>query len=199
MAGTLNINKVKLSLLQEVLIRCGLDNGTEVTSVANSILDWIDEDGLRRAESAEKDYYLSRGTSPYWPKNNEIESIEELLLVKEVTPEIFYGNEQRPGLKDFFSAYGQGEKMDINSATPQTFSLIRGLPQDVIDNICSLRQDQPLKDLSELASLVPQRYFSQIHKYYYVSNLKVLKVEASLVFESGKYGRSFQRMYNIGS
>jgi len=55
-----------------------------------SILDWRDPDDLYRMNGAEPDYYQSL-KEPYRCKNGNLDSIEELLLVRGVTPELFYG------------------------------------------------------------------------------------------------------------
>ncbi|MCU0822750.1 MAG: type II secretion system protein GspK [Spirochaetes bacterium] len=59
--------------------------------IADAIRDWVDPDDSRSPYGAESsDYYLSL-TNPYRAKNNEMDSIDELLLVKGMTPELFYG------------------------------------------------------------------------------------------------------------
>jgi len=59
--------------------------------IADCIMDWIDNDNIRFPYGAESsDYYLNL-TPPYAAQNGEMNSIDELLLVKLITPEIFYG------------------------------------------------------------------------------------------------------------
>ena len=75
-----------------------IPNVTE--EIASAILDWIDEDDDPRAYGAESDYY---GTleSPYYAKNAALESLDELLLVRGVTPELLYGEDtNRNGILD---------------------------------------------------------------------------------------------------
>ena len=75
-----------------------IPNMTE--EIASAILDWIDEDDDPRAYGAESDYY---GTleSPYYAKNAALESLDELLLVRGVTPELLYGEDtNRNGILD---------------------------------------------------------------------------------------------------
>lgn len=59
-------------------------------SIAESILDWIDEDGTPRQQGAETDYY-SALTPGYAPRNGPPATIEELLLVRGVTPQLLFG------------------------------------------------------------------------------------------------------------
>jgi type II secretory pathway component PulK len=75
-----------------------LPNMTE--DIANSILDWIDPDSDARSNGAEDDYYMGL-TPPYHCKNGPLDSLEELLLVKGVTPQLLFGNDRnRNGILD---------------------------------------------------------------------------------------------------
>ncbi len=66
----------------------GLPGMTDAT--ANAILDWIDADDTPRDQGAEVDYYGSL-TPGYAPRNGPPASIEELLLVRGVTPQLLFG------------------------------------------------------------------------------------------------------------
>jgi hypothetical protein len=58
--------------------------------VADAILDWLDPDDTPREAGAEVDYYS--GLSPaYAPKNGPVDTVEELLLVRGVTPQLLFG------------------------------------------------------------------------------------------------------------
>jgi len=59
-------------------------------SIADAILDWIDPDDTSRTSGAEQDYYSSLNP-PYKPRNGPLQSIEELLLVRDVTPTLLFG------------------------------------------------------------------------------------------------------------
>jgi type II secretory pathway component PulK len=68
--------------------------------IVNSMLDWIDADEDARPNGAESDYYSSQSPS-YQAKNGPLTSIEELLFVKGVTPQLLLGNDQnRNGVID---------------------------------------------------------------------------------------------------
>ena len=67
---------------------------------ADAILDWLDEDDDPRQYGAEYDYYGGLA-EPYAPKNGPLESLEELLLVRGVTPELLFGRDtNRNGIID---------------------------------------------------------------------------------------------------
>ncbi len=76
-----------------------IPNMTE--DIAAAILDWIDDDEETRTYGAESDYYETLET-PYFPKNGPLESLDELLLVRDITPELLYGEDtNRNGILDF--------------------------------------------------------------------------------------------------
>ncbi|MDF1743678.1 MAG: type II secretion system protein GspK [Gimesia sp.] len=75
-----------------------IPNMTE--DIAAAILDWIDEDDETRTYGAESDYYETL-ESPYFAKNGPLESLDELLLVRDITPEMLYGEDtNRNGILD---------------------------------------------------------------------------------------------------
>ena len=61
----------------------GLPGMTE--DVADAILDWMDEDDEAREYGAESSYYQAL-KPPYSAKNGPLDTVEELLLVRGVTP-----------------------------------------------------------------------------------------------------------------
>ncbi len=133
------------SLLQRVFAQMGVD-AAESPAVLNSILDWIDRDDMTRVGGAESDYYQGF-TPPYYAKNGPIDDITELLLVKGVTQELFWGPactnhspaafqvkvnrfnlEQGPpsypiGLVDIFTPVSSG-RVNINTARPEVLEMI---------------------------------------------------------------------------
>lgn len=68
-----------------------LPNMTE--EVANAILDWIDADDEPRAGGAESSSYAG-GQPGYRAKNGPLDTLEELLLVQGVTPQLLFGNDR---------------------------------------------------------------------------------------------------------
>jgi hypothetical protein len=69
-------------------------------SIADAILDWLDADDTPRENGAEADYYSSL-SPPYAPKNGPIETVEELLKVRGVTPQLLFGADaNRNGIVD---------------------------------------------------------------------------------------------------
>ncbi len=68
--------------------------------IADSILDWVDEDNEEREFGTESGYY-SGLTPAYAPKNGPLDSLDELLLVRGVTPELLFSlDTNRNGVLD---------------------------------------------------------------------------------------------------
>src|SRR5262249_22680791 len=77
--------------------------------IANSILNWLDPSGTIRSPGADASYY-SGLNPPYRPRNGPLDSLEELLLVKGVTPELLFGNDRnRNGVVDPDEDDGTGQ------------------------------------------------------------------------------------------
>ena len=68
--------------------------------IVDAILDWIDTDDDPRQYGAESEVYQAM-SPPYKAKNGPIETIDELLKIKGITPSLLYGEDaNRNGLLD---------------------------------------------------------------------------------------------------
>jgi general secretion pathway protein K len=107
--GLIDVNSIpQRTVLANVLGKCGLEPGSDRDTVIDSILDWRDPNREHRLNGAEEDYY--RGLDPpYSCKDGKLDVLEELLLVRGVTPELFFGKKEKdrtlPGLRDLLSVH----------------------------------------------------------------------------------------------
>ncbi|MDY3561676.1 type II secretion system protein GspK [Gemmata sp. JC673] len=99
--GKLNINSmIALDPTGEVLYNALLKIPNMTPEIADAIVDWVDADDTKRASGAESADYGSL-SSPYKAKNGPLNSLDELLLVQGVTPELLYGGDRnRNGVYD---------------------------------------------------------------------------------------------------
>lgn len=167
-AGKVNINTISENSLRKLIGNLGLD-GEKRDVVVDSILDWRDPDDFLRINGAETDYYQSL-KEPYQCKNANLDSVEELLLIRGITPELFYGRKWRKveekgeegakafdvGLKDIFSVYAPGEQVDINSASLPVLRAVLGLPGEAAKAILKAREEKPFQNLLDLTQRVPE-------------------------------------------
>ncbi len=89
--GKVNINSASREVLVKTLEASGVERGDENSTIADSILDWIDKNENHRLNGTESDYYLSLNP-PYNAKNDLFHSLDELLKVRGITEEILYGS-----------------------------------------------------------------------------------------------------------
>jgi general secretion pathway protein K len=164
-AGKVNINTVSDPTLRKIIGQLGLE-GEARDIVVDSILDWRDPGDLHRINGAKNDYYQSL-KEPYNCKSGNLDSIEELLLVRGVTPDLFYGRKvtnkgdgspksEGIGLKDIFSIYSSGEQVDINSASLPVLRVVLGIPRDVAVDLIKAREDKGFQDQADLLQRVPE-------------------------------------------
>ena len=134
--GRISLNKANEPVLQRVVTNlmqggdraAGIDRHMQeaIDTVVDSIFDWRDHDNLKHTHGAESAYYLKRRV-PYRAKNAFFDSPEELLLVRGVTPELYYGSEGVPGLRDVFSVYNRSPKISVDTAPAAVFQALLGL------------------------------------------------------------------------
>ena len=177
-AGKFNVNTLDQNRWELVLEACGVEEGAERTALLNSVADWRDGDSNHGLDGAENDYYEDL-PEPYLCKNGTLENLEELLLIKGVTPELYHGTEDRPGLKDFLSVRGHREALDINSASPRAFALVEGLPQDVVDALVAYRTKKPFLDMQDVNDIVPFEFTSQFKRFFRVHSSGTVRLEAA--------------------
>jgi type II secretory pathway component PulK len=86
-SGKLNINTASKQQLLE------LPYMEANEGIVSAILDWRDKDHDLQASGAEAGYYRNLSEIPYEIRNGNFQTIRELLLVKDVTSEYFYGED----------------------------------------------------------------------------------------------------------
>jgi general secretion pathway protein K len=163
-AGKVNINLVSESLLRKIMGNLGLE-GERRDIVVDSIMDWKDPDDFYRTNGAENNYYQSL-KEPYACKNGDLSSIEELLLIRGVTSDLFNGRRGKGGeegskgdsigLKDIFCIYSPMGQIDINSAPPAVLRAVLGVPLEIARRIVKAREEKGFENQPDLLQRVPE-------------------------------------------
>ncbi len=111
----------------------------EAENILDSIKDWIDKDDEPTKFGAESGYYKDLPNG-YEAKNNNLDCLEEMLMIKGIGPGLYYGKGERPGLKDFLRVVGDG-RININTASaPILASLSSGMDPDRVAQILESRE-----------------------------------------------------------
>ncbi len=80
----------------------------EAPAIINCVKDWLDfgdDDAITGLSGAESDYYKGLDP-PYECRNGPMPHISDLLMVKGVIPELYYGTNELPGISEFITTYG---------------------------------------------------------------------------------------------
>lgn len=161
----LNINREARNplLMDLALARAGAD-ATDTAIISGALADWMDRDEFAQAgNGAESEHYLSLDP-PYRAKNGPIDDVRELLLVRGVTPSIFWGPSfqstalgtgsdpaaivpkrdskgSSAGLVEVFTALSTG-RVNINTAPPGVLSLLLGGDESLAEQVIRIRAGQ---------------------------------------------------------
>jgi len=96
-------------IIQRLMINLGYP-----MDIADAILDWVDINEIRSPYGAESDHYENLPI-PYKSKNYALDSINELLMVKGITPEIFYGLKKTATIEGILVDHNRGYTgIDLN-------------------------------------------------------------------------------------
>ena len=147
-SGKVDINRTPELILRNLLGILGHDLEV-VDTITDSVMDWKDADDFYRLNGAESDYYMSL-PDPYAAKDEDFETLEELMLVKGVTPEILHGEEDKKGLIDFLTVYSGTGRINLNAAPREVLMAIPGMSQEIADDLIEIRQAGVVVDLKGL-------------------------------------------------
>ncbi len=139
----INLNTSTPERIDRLLNFClGLDKSVRDV-VGDSLLDWRDANEEHRLNGAESEDFYLKLPLPYRAHNANLESVTELLQIHGVleTPAIFYGTEERPGLRDVVTVKTPGQ-VNINTATPCAMQAL-GLSDAEISEIMQSRSLAP--------------------------------------------------------
>jgi len=125
-------------------------------SLADAVVDWLDNDDTPRAGGAESSYYLSL-PYPYRAKNDLFDTLDELRLVRGVTPDTF------EKLKPFVTILSSG-MVNINTA-PKEVLMALSAGQDAAeageispataDEIIEYRKGNPFRNARDISNVSP--------------------------------------------
>jgi general secretion pathway protein K len=155
-------------------------------TIINSLKDWLDsgdDDAITGLNGAESDYYLGLDP-PYECQNGPISHLDELMLVRGITPELYHGLEGAFGLSGYAttvlgpSGTGQNDyftgKININTAgLPVIAALLPEGNEILAPQIIEYREEK-----SEGAFM---HDLSNIHWYKNAPGCSDLKIDENLI------------------
>jgi len=171
----LDLNHTADVILKGLLRHLGVEK-ERIEVIVDSLLDWRDKDNLHRLNGAEDEYYSSL-PRPYRCKNSNLEAVEELLLIKGMDEDIFYGNENKKGLRDYVTVYSLSGMLNINTAPRELLLSIPGFSEELVETVIQYRKEQPIRNPAELQSLIGGAYAS-VGRFLTVGDEGTFRIEA---------------------
>lgn len=145
----LNVNRVTEDDLRRYFAAKGIDVSAGDV-LAQSIMDWRDEDDFRRLRGAERDDYL-KAVARELPRNGPFESIGEVRLVRGMTPVIF------EKIRRDLTVFGSGQ-VNVNSASASVLSSIPGITPPAAQLIeQAQRAGRRIENVQQLMALLPSQ------------------------------------------
>ncbi len=207
-SGKVNLNRAGENLLKMMLNNFQIE-AADRDIIVDSILDWRDKDNLHRLNGAEDDYYLSL-PQPYKCRNGDFTSIDELLLVRGVTPQIFYG-----GLKDMVSVYQDKEtvtasggsnpilaesdfnRININAASPRMLRSLPRMTEDAVQAIMKYREKNDFRSLTDLYLVVGPEIYGGISSYITLRLSPYYTIKSTGMIEGSRTRQGVQAVVKI--
>jgi len=93
--------------LVTALNEVGVTDAEQSSTIIDSILDWMNPNETAGFNGAKSDYYRHLNP-PYFCKNGQIDDISELLLIKGITPEIYWGSNSTNHPVSAYQQHGSG-------------------------------------------------------------------------------------------
>jgi len=166
-----------IDLLNQKSGRLGISYG-----IVPAIIDWTDSDSevttlsfVEHNNSGAESSYYRRMQAPYSCKNAPLDTAEELICVKAITPQVF------ELMRDYVTVYGDG-KININSAPKRVIESLSEKMDPVLARIIiERRKFKPFESIAELQRVpgMTESIYSEIKKnitvnptdrYYYVAS-----------------------------
>lgn len=186
-AGKINLNTANKTLLKMMLNSFEIEE-QEKSIIVDSILDWRDENDLHRMNGAENDYYQSLPT-PHDCKNGDFDAIEELLMVRGITPDVFYG-----GLKNMVTAFhdrgstrgkvrrrsskANVSKICINAASRTMLLSLPQMTNDLAQSIMDFRKEADFKSVGEVSTLLGADVYGAISHHITLTPSSYYQIES---------------------
>ena len=131
----ININKAEFKVLERLFKIALPCDDSLAQELAACILDWRDADSELSIPAGSAEYfYYSSLPFPYAAKNSAFEVLDELLLVKGFSDNVF------EKIKDYVTIYGEG-RVNINTASEVVLTVL-GLDEDIASKIILYRAGQ---------------------------------------------------------
>ncbi len=203
-SGKINLNFASEEQLRALTEVIGI-NKREGDIIVDSILDWKDVDNLHRLNGAEDDYYQTL-TPPYHAKNGRMDTVEELLLVRGVTRDYYYGHMEKPpdspavfryGLSRYVTVYSISNRINVNYAPPEVLLTVPGMTPEAAQKIYDRRSIKPFATVEEITRTLPVTLGANTLPFLTTDETGVYTLTASAHRENSKVKRVIRAVVSL--
>jgi general secretion pathway protein K len=204
--GKINLNRVNEETLRRVFSNLGLDPVLRDTLV-DSIMDWRDPDELHRINGAESDYYLAQSPA-YTAKNGPLDSVEDLLWIKGMTAELFFGSGEttdpsaagppRVGFRDIFTIDSPIDRVNLRTASAEVIHALMGISLEKAKSFVEERKKSSEKTLADLLPLLGIGSGDPALRLFIFTNPSVVAVEAEGKLSDSRLRRRVKGIVRLG-
>lgn len=127
--------------------RFAVKDQDQAEALLDALADWLDQDEEEHPQGAEQGYYQGL-EEPYTCRNGKMVSVEELFLVKGMTPAIVLGDQVHEGLLPYVTVKGEDGKINLNTAPlPVLQALSPDMTADLAQELIEYREDEKNRDV----------------------------------------------------
>ena len=162
--GLIDINAASDILLASLFDSLGVTQ-EQRNRLVDSVLDWRDADDIPHLYGAEVSDYPAQ---PMVPRNGDFKTVEEVLLVKNMTPQIFYGSltfnpvtqqfQRVPGLRELITVQSGRDQINPNIATVEVLAALPEMNIQIAAQIVREREKKSYENSEELITRVPDMF-----------------------------------------
>ncbi len=194
-----NPQAVVVDCFYRLLLALEIDDPAELTA---GVIDWLDQgddnfqliqtDGLDIPVVGAEDLYYQGLALPYACKNGPLESLDELLLVRGFTKDIFK-------IVSPYLSVTDSKQININTVGREVLlALSSKIEEQTVDLIIDSRRDAPIRSIEKLKTLLPTDQFSLLkslaNQRLLGTTSKFYKITAEGVVNNGR--RSLETWFN---
>ncbi len=172
--------------------------------ITDSILDWRDIDEEERTNGAEDGYYQSLET-PYSARNGRLTAVEELLLVRGITPEYFYGIPVKTdagsvdiqyGLSRCVTVYSSSTRtrINVNYAPIPVLISIPGIDRGLADRIIA---NGPYQNTADISDALPGTLSAETVQYLSTQLTDIYTLNVTASAENSKVRRTIRAVIRL--
>ncbi len=142
-----SVDENRINQLKRLFNILGIEiNEDELNDLMDAIVDWLDPDSEPTGLGGAEDNFYQALDRPYSCKNGAMDTPREILLVKGMKKEYFYGTKEYEGIAKYITV-GTGGKINLNTASKE---VLMSLADDIDEaDVEDIMDHRPYKNIND--------------------------------------------------